>query len=165
MPDIYSRNTDTFGGSFSADAATLTFPQISSADGTREGAVAGLLVQNISLQYAQRVTRLFEIGTPNIYYVGGRTEGQGTIQRVIGPRKLVASFYKTYGDVCNAATNTIQITLGVGCESAGNINKVSYIAHFVVITAVAITITAADMLINENTQLMFSSFLQDETAA
>lgn len=165
MPDFFSRNTDTFGGSFSADAATLTFPQITGSDGTHEGAVAGLLVQNLSLQYAQRVTRLFEIGTPNIYYVGGRTEGQGSIQRVVGPRRLVASFYKTYGDVCNAATNTLQITLGVGCESADGIAKVSYIAHFVVITAVALTITAADMLINENTQLMFSSFLQDETVS
>ena len=81
------------------------------------------------------------------------------MQRVVGPRAIIASFYKTYGDVCNAATNTIQITLGVGCQTAGNINKVSYVAHFVVITAIGVTIASQDMLINENTQLMFSSFL------
>lgn len=158
MPDIYSRNTDTFGGAFAADQAALTFPAITGPAGP-EGAVAGLLVQNINVSYQQNVTRLFEVGSPQIYYVGGRTAGQGAMQRVIGPKEITKSFYHTYGNVCNARTNTIDVKLGVGCDVNRPVeNVVNYTCKFVVITTIGLTISAADMLINESVQMMFSSF-------
>ncbi len=82
--DIYSRTTDAYGGSFAADQGTLTFPALIGG----KGSDAGFLIQNMQANYTQNVTRLYEIGSPNVYYVGGRTQGSASIQRVVGPRKV-----------------------------------------------------------------------------
>lgn len=153
MPDIFNRTTDSFGGSFAADSAKITFPALAN----RAGAEAGLLVQNLSCSYQQQVTRLFEVGSPNIYYVGGRTAGQAGISRVIGPRKLAKAFYQTYGDVCNAATNTLQFSAVAGCGQRQG-DRAAFVCKFVVIIQVGFTVTAADMMINESMSMMFSSF-------
>lgn len=156
MPDIYNRNTDSFGGSFAADQAKVTFPALINGAGSD----AGLLVQNMTANYTQQVSRLFEVGSPAVYYVGGRTAGQASIARIIGPKKIAKEFYSTYGDVCRARTNTLHFSVSTGCDgSSVNFARASYTAHFVVITTVGISLGAADMLINEQLQMMFSSFL------
>lgn len=156
MPDIFNRNTDTFGGSFAADQAKITFPALING----VGADAGLLIQNMTASYTQQVTRLFEVGSPAIYYVGGRTAGQASVARIIGPKKIAQEFYSTYGDVCRARTNTLHFSVATGCDvNSVGFARASYTAHFVVITTIGVSIGAADMLINEQLQMMFSSFL------
>jgi len=114
----------------------------------------------MSANYTQQVTRLFEVGSPNIYYVGGRTSGQASIARVVGPRKIAREFYLTYGDICRARTNTLHFSVSTGCDGdATGVARASYTAHFVVITTIGISVAAADMLINEQLAMMFSSFL------
>ncbi len=49
-------------------------------------------------------TRLHEL---SIYYVGGRTAGDASMDRVLGPKALSQAFYAAYGDICNAASNTL----------------------------------------------------------
>jgi len=155
MADIFNRSTDSFGGSFAADQAKVTFPALLGG-----GADAGLLVQNMAANYSQQVTRLFEVGSPNIYYVGGRTSGSASIARVVGPKKIAAEFYSTYGDICNARTNTLHFSVETGCDgSQSGFARASYTCHFVVITTIAVSVAAADMLINEQLQMMYSSFL------
>lgn len=153
MPDIFNRNTDQFGGSFSADQASVTFPALAGG-----GADAGLLMQNMQVNYTQQITRLYELSSPAIYYVGGRTAGQASVGRVIGPRKIAAAFYQTYGDVCNAASNTLHFAMVTGCGAASG-SRAAYTAHFVVIQSVGLSVGAQDMLINEQLAMMFSSFL------
>lgn len=154
--DIYSRTTDAYGGSFAADQGTLTFPALIGG----KGSDAGFLIQNMQANYTQNVTRLYEIGSPNVYYVGGRTQGSASIQRVVGPRKVAREFYLTYGDICRAKTNTLHFALSTGCDGdRTNVARASYTAHFVVITTVGLGVGAQDMLIQEQLQLMFSSFL------
>lgn len=156
MGDIYNRNTDTYGGSFAADQAKVLFPAMING----LGADAGLLVQNMTATYTQQISRVFEVGSSAIYYVGGRTAGQASIARIIGPKKIAKEFYQTYGDVCQARTNTLHFSVSTGCDTdTVGFSRAAYTAHFVVITTVGISIGAADMLINENLQMMFSSFL------
>ena len=156
MSDIFNRTTDSFGGTFAADQAKITFPALSGGLGSD----AGLLVQNMSANYNQQVTRLFEVGSPNIYYCGGRTSGGASIARVVGPKKIAKEFYQTYGDICHARTNTLHFSVSTGCDvDSVNFARAAYTAHFVVITNVGISVGAADMLINEQLQMMFSSFI------
>lgn len=156
MPDIFNRSTDSFGASFSADQAKITFPALTGG----VGADAGLLVQNMSANYTQQISRLFEVGSPNIYYVGGRTSGSASIARIVGPRKISQAFYSTYGDICRARTNTLHFSVETGCDvGTSSFARASYTAHFVVITTIGISVAAGDMLINEQLQMMFSSFL------
>ena len=155
MPDIFSRNTDSFGSSFAADAATLTFPAVGATGGDAD---VGLLVQNLNMSYTQNVTRLYEVGQPTIYYVGGRTQGQSAIGRVVGPRSISAQFYRKYGDICEAANNSLNFAISTGCDNGA---RVAYTCLFVVITTIGISVAAADMLINEQVQMIFSSLRYD----
>ena len=156
MADIFNRTTDSFGGTFAADQAKITFPALSGGMGSD----AGLLIQNMSANYQQQVTRLFEVSSPNIYYVGGRTSGGASVARVIGPKKIAKEFHQTYGDICYARTNTLHFSVSTGCDGDSvNFARAAYTAHFVVITNVGISVGAADMLINEQLQMMFSSFI------
>lgn len=162
MPDIFGRQSDVFGGSFAADQGSITFPAIESA-GANVGADVGLLIQQMTMAYQQQVTRLYEVGRPAIYYVGGRTNGNAGIQRVVGPRTISQAFYQTYGDMCRAARNTLDFAVGNGCGFGGDQANflqrgiVSFRAHFAVITSVDVSVAAANMTINESVQLMFSS--------
>jgi len=160
--DIFNRITDDFGGAFSADSATLVFPAVSDT-----GAVTGLLIQNLQMTYSQQVTRLYEIGSPRIYYVGGRTDGKGAMQRIIGPAVITQEFLKKFGDVC-AANNSMEIQVETDCSTnntAGGAigGTVAYTANYVVITSVGVSIAAQDMVINSDTQFMFSNFTENVT--
>jgi len=172
MPDIFNRFTDTFGGSFAADQASITFPAILS-NGVPAGADVGLLVQQMQMNYNQEVARLYEVGHPAIYYIGGRTNGTIAINRVVGPRSISNAFYKTYGDICRARTNTLQFEMEQGCGEAGtpqgsgglpNVGYTAYICHFCVITSIGTSVNAREMIINENLQIMFSSLLYTSNA-
>ena len=164
--DIFNRKTDVFGGSFASDLATITFPNVQSING-QFTADFGLLIQRMQTTYQQQVTRLYEVGRPAVYYVGGRTSGDITIDRVVGPRTIQEAFYKKYGDVCQALSNTLDFEVETGCGDQGNTQGVlaagfrgfaSYTAYFCVITSVGLGVQAQDMLINENLRIMFSSF-------
>ena len=172
--DIFNRRTDVFGGSFAADEASLSFPNNDASAGsvgrsTAEGGYAGdvgLLIQDLQTVYTQNDTRLFEVGRPAIYYVGGRTSGTATIGRVIGPRTIAEAFYTKFGDICQARTNTLEIGIKNGCGTSVNVSPFegvsTYTCHFCVVTSIGIGIRAADMMINETLQMMFSSFDYEE---
>lgn len=145
MKDIYSREVD-FGGAFSADGASLNL----GINGP------GLIVQNLSVAYQQQVTRFYEVGTPKTYLVAGRSTGSLGLQRVVGPGGLVAAFYEKYGDVCKAVGTDILLEIGTSCGgAAGARASNSYLIKFSVITSVATSINAQDMIINESVQMMF----------
>lgn len=169
--DIFNRKTDVFGGSFASDLATITFPNVTGLGGTF-AADFGLLIQRMQTVYQQQVTRLYEVGRPAIYYVGGRTNGDITIDRVVGPRTIQEVFYRKFGDVCQALTNTLDFEIATGCGEFGTIDGgaegfnegyASYASFFCVITSIGLGVQAADMLINENLRIMFSSFQYSTT--
>ena len=154
MPDVFNRITDRFGGSFAADQAKVTFPALTGS----QGADSGLLMQNMQVSFSQQVTRLYEVGSPNVYYVGGRAAGQMAVARVVGPRKVAQAFYQTYGDICNARTNSLHFSMDTGCGGLEG-SHAAYTSHFVVLTTIGLGVNAADMLIHESLTMMFSSFL------
>jgi hypothetical protein len=159
MADIFNRTTDSFGGAFSADSSVLNFAGSTGDLGDlRE---AGLLVQNLQIQYRQQVTRLYEVGSAKMYYVGGRTEGQGNMGRVLGPVGLSTAFLSAYGNVC-AAKNVLKFSLKVGCDNGQDVawrdSNESFVCRFVVITSVGLAVAAQDMLVNSDVQFMFSYF-------
>jgi hypothetical protein len=148
--DLYSREVQ-YGGSFSADGARITFG---------DNFDCGLLVQNINWQYQQNITRLYEVGCPNIYLVGGRTQGQAGVNRVIGPKKLAAAFYTKFGDVCCAGKNFIRMSAITGCSSqqcgtSFQAGKQQILMSHCVLQTIGGSVDANNMIINEQLSLMF----------
>jgi hypothetical protein len=164
MADLFGRLTDAFGGAFAADAAKVTFAAdpgiLGTAAGGKGGANGGvgMLTQQLSFNYQQQVTRIYEIGTNASFYVAGRTQGSLTIGRVIGPRPIALAFYQKYGSVCNAATNHLDIEMATGCKKPGDFNQAySFTMKFCVIVSIGVSVASQDMMINEQLQVMFGS--------
>ena len=175
--DIFRRQSDSYGGSFSADGALLTFTDgsgilgdglVGSGNVNKAGEAftgVGLLLQSLSIGYTQQVTRLYEIGTTHHFFIAGRTQGNIGAQRVLGPRPLSIAFYNKYGDVCNAATNNFSLTLATGCSSVGgftdptiqnNVKTTFFIdIRYSVINSLGIAMNAQDSIISENLAMMF----------
>jgi len=147
--DVFKRTVSAFGGSYAADSARLRFTQTDSA---------GLLVQQINFSYVQNVNRIYDLADNKVYYIGGRTAGQGSLAHVVGPRVLLAKFYELYGDVCNAKSNHCTFEMSRGCEGAAFSSMLKYC----VLQQIAISTNANDMLVNEQSALMFSSMSYEE---
>jgi len=196
MPAIYERQKTSFGGSFSSDQAALT---IGGESTTPLG-----IVQNVQLSFAQQIARIYDVsngglsnqaagpdqigaGTVPVFYVGGRTQGQATIARVVGPQSgALCKFYQLMGSVCDPQDLTF--TFEGGCPpnaNPGNIpgvtptgvaeipaskafgfgprrNGVKYTVQAAVMTNLGISVGAQDMIVNENISLMFANLECDE---
>lgn len=157
--DVFSRKTDVYGGGFASDQCAISFPQVGD-----NGGEIGLLIQRLGVTYQQQITRLYEVGHEAIYYVGGRTSGELAVDRIVGPKTISAEFYKTYGDLCNARTNTLDLNIQTQCVGSQGyyMSGVTYTAHMCVITSIGVTIAAQDMLINESLRIMTSNLQYEE---
>lgn len=146
--EIFVRAATQLAGVFSADQGRLSFG----------GGISTALVQNVNATYMQNVTRLYEVGNThgqlaNVYYVGGRSQGTMAIARVVGPSVLLAAYYRKFGDVCQAKTNTIELLFDpLDCDGG----SAAYTCKYCVIVSIGISVAAQDMVVNENSQLMFS---------
>lgn len=164
MADVFNRAADAFGGSFAADAAKITFVQPGILSSLPAGAdpvsgTVGMLTQNLQFNYQQQVTRVYEIGTNLTFLIAGRTQGQAGMGRILGPRPLALAFYQKYGDVCQAATNNLDVEFAASC---GNVDiaatqKYSMLLKFCVIISIGATVNSQDMVINETLALLFCS--------
>jgi len=181
---VYSRQKTTFGGSFASDLASLTI----AGNGTPNGIPLGI-VQNVQVSFAQQIARIYDVsngglasgsygGNVPVFYVGGRTQGQATIARVLGPQSgALCAFYKGMGNVCSP--QDLNFVLRGGCEVTGNnagqgttdtavetinnavgngpYNEAHYAITGAVMTNIGLTVGSQDMIVNENVTLMFAN--------
>ncbi len=144
MPtDVFSRDV-SYGGAFSSDGTAVTFT----------GFGAGLLAQHIKYTYQQKISRIYEVGSRNIYLVAGRTQGNASMTRVMGPSAIMPSFYTTYGNVCNAGSNSMTFAATTGCGGAAAGSMLIELDH-VVIRALSGAVRANEMIIMESMELLF----------
>jgi hypothetical protein len=148
--DTFSRDI-VYGGSFSADGTRITFGSNAGEPEFR----CGMMVQNLSYQYAQNISRLYEVGCPDVYLVAGRTQGQVGVSRILGPRRLAAGFYRKFGNACDTINNNILFSANVGCSDRDRTAQDRVLLKHCVLTQISATIGAQDMLINEQLGMMF----------
>ncbi len=173
MPSIYERQKSGWGGSFASDIAAMTL----AGSGTPLG-----IVQNAQLQFAQQIARIYDVGNQGggaaggivpVFYVGGRTQGQATIARVLGPQSgALCTFYQQMGNVCSP--QDLQFSFAGGCNNVGgpkptqqaaissavgpaNYSAVMYVATACVMTNLGVSVASQDMIVNENISLMFAN--------
>ena len=139
MPSVFAGG-QTYNGGFRADQLTLTF---AGQD------VSGFLVQNVQFSYTQQISMLYEIGSDNVYYVGGRAQGNATLARTIGPAPLAAAFIQNFNDLCNP--QDLNFDSSAGCNSGG----LNYTLEDAVLTTIAASVTSQETVINEQLQFIF----------
>ena len=81
---------------------------------------AEYMIQDWQVAYRQDVEELFELGSDRLYWVRGRAQGQGNIQRIIGMKGFSKFFPDNAYDVCEGgAPATISAAGGACFPSAG----------------------------------------------
>lgn len=160
MPSVFAVAQKHKGG-FRADKLTMTIDDI---------AVPGMLFQNVQFSFSQQVSFLYEIGggtdlgggrgQENVYYVGGRAQGSASIGRVIGPGLAQTKLIERYGDICSPGM--IAFRASSGCQSGAGLN---YRLMDAVLTTVAVSVGAQDIVINEQVQFMYADLQYDAQAA
>ena len=155
MPDMFGRET-VLGGVMSSEATRLTFTSDTGLD-------AGLIMQQLNIQYAQNVTRLYALEDAKVYFVAGRTDGSLTIQHVIGPAGLQKAFIEAYSDVCKISGKVFNIALTASCGASGG-GRSAVTLKCPLITAINIQMQAQNMIIGSGITAMFVSLAITENA-
>lgn len=183
MPGVYERQQTAFAGSFASDVAALA------VTGSAGLAVQLGIVQSAQVQFSQQVARIYDVSNGGnsgsgqagavvpVFYVGGRTQGQATIARVLGPQSgALCAFYRRMGNVCSP--QDLAFAFQGGCETTSNspaiINgavgsiakqQVKYTLEDCLMVNLAINVAAQDMIVNENVSLMFANMTCSGQAA
>lgn len=142
--DVFNREVN-LGTPLAAESTRLLIAGLTDED---------MLAQNVRVEYKQNVNRLWEVGSSKQFFIAGRTEGTMSVGRVVGGKGVSGAFIAKYGDVCNIASNHITLKLDAGCGSTSD--KGSITASGVVISSVAYSVQAQDMIINEEITMMFA---------
>lgn len=150
MPSAFA-GSQTHNGSFRADQLEMSFGG---------DPVDGYLIQQVQFSFTQQVTMLYEVGSDNVYYVGGRSQGTATLARVVGPQATAADFVNKYNDICDP--QPIELDASSGCPgSTGSQGGVKYVLEEAVLAAISVSVTAQDIVVNEQLQFMFIDLTSD----
>lgn len=135
--------TQQWAGSSRADKMTFT---IAGQD------VKGMVLQNVQFTFSQQISMLFEIGSGNVYYIGGRAQGQASIGQIIGPGKSQLDLINKFKDMCQP--NTLDLGgKGGACEGGSG---VSYSLKKAVLTSIGASVNSQDVQINQQLTFMFA---------
>jgi hypothetical protein len=142
------RATQKHGGSFQATDMVMRI---------NGNSLASHVVQQINGQYQQQITTLYEIGSNNVYYVGGRAQGNLTIARVAGPQAVPGIILDKFNDICSPG----EMALSSGsssCKNGGQFAAAAastYTLGGVIITSLGFSTQAQDVVVNEQMGFQF----------
>lgn len=81
----------------------------------------GLLVEGLDVQIKQQMQLLSDPDDPCCrYYVGGSSQAQICIARLLGPQAIMREFYQQLGDVTKARDNTLTVEVLLDGEATGD---------------------------------------------
>jgi hypothetical protein len=142
------------GGSFRADNVKLTW------DGSTDA--KGAIVQQVQFQIQRNINMLYEIGSTNVYYVGGRRQGTATFSRVVSGSQTFTKLATDFGNICtpkdltlNASQSACGGTAPAGAAPATTPGGVTYTLKSATLQSVGASVSANDIVINESLGFMF----------
>ncbi len=167
MADIFGIESG-LGGVFKGNKFTMA---ISGQNGAgKEVNFEGALVQNLQLNYQRQITRFWALGTQKQYYIEGRTEGQGTLARIVGPQGLIDELVEVLADLCTLNNRGLTLTANERSECVGW-NKgsgntppaLSLTLWGAISTGISFGADAQQFVINSSLALMFTSLRRNKS--
>lgn len=145
MANVFGNNTQVRRGAMRAQDVELNI------DGTTQG----LLCQQAQLSFTQQVNALYELGSEDLYYVLGRSNGQASIGRVVGPTSLSGDVITSFGDPCEEHKLSLSAT-SCTLSNRGTAPTTTYTCSGAILTSVGATVTSRDVVVNEQMGFIFS---------
>lgn len=148
MANVF-RATQKHNGSFQASDMVMRI---------RGAAVAGHVVQQIQMQYQQQITTLYEIGSNNVYYVGGRAQGTMSMARIAGPQAVPGIILSEFNNICDPGDMELSAgsdSCAAGGAFTGGQTNSTYLLGGVLVTSLGISTQAQDVVVNEQMAFQF----------
>jgi hypothetical protein len=137
MPDIFGREVG-YGGAFRPEGTRILFA----------GGAPGAIVNNVTINYEQGISRLWDLGSGNAYFVVGHTNGtfgMGTVATAGGLD------YDVFGTPCGPGHLSFNGESGF-CEGGEEGN---FTLHYTILSQVGISVNSSDMIISQATSGTF----------
>ena len=141
MASVFA-GTQVHNGGFRADQFSLAFGGVD---------VAGFMLQQLQFNFQQQIQTMYELGSANVYYIGGRASGTASIGRAIGPAPLTAGFLRQYNDICNP--QDIELDASAGCNG----NGIGYTLQDAVLNGMSLGTQAQSLVVSENLGFLFAN--------
>lgn len=146
MASVFTNSEDqNWNGSFRADDLKMTF-----ADG---GDGAGALVQSATWNVRREAQMIYELGSPNIYYVGNRRSGTIQLSRVVAASEIYQKLIDKFGDMCSPESFELEVSGGCGGEAE---RSRTYTMKFAIMMSLQGSVEAQSIVVNETMDFMFS---------
>lgn len=154
-----------YAGSFRADLLKI---QIAGVD------VNGMLIQNIQFNFTQQVNLLYELASKNMYFIGGRAQGNAGISRMVGPAGGHVIVIQSFNNICTPADLTLSAktsSCGTPDTAAGAVAPTRqqaggvYTLKKAVLTSIGGNVSANDVMFTETLQLQFVDLDMPDLAA
>lgn len=152
--------TGSAAEALSAEDAVLVFNRTTTTTGGPADIAIGdisekLYVQSLTVNYQQPVNQMYDLGSKNRLFVAGRPSGNAQLQRVVGPSAVATIWLGQFTDPCKITSNTMVLAFDPKCSSTGTSNM-KRTMYYCLVTSVGFSIQAENMVMNDNTQLIFS---------
>lgn len=161
MADIFGVDSK-LGGVFKGTQFSMVITGINGGEQAVD--FEGALVQNIQVAYQRQVTRFWALGSQSQYFIEGRTEGNATLGRIVGPQGLIDDLVEVLADLCTIQERAVTLTASErsGCTAWRNSNtntpaSLALTLWGVVSTGVSFGADAQQFIVNSAVNLMFAS--------
>lgn len=141
MPAVFA-SQQKFNGGFRSDQLKVSF------GGTD---VAGFTVQSINASFTQQVSTVFELGSPNLYFVGGRAQGQASMSHLVGPTQLTGTLIRKYNNLCSP--EDINLDASSGCRTGGS----NYTLQDAVLVSLQVNTDVNQPVVSQTLGFMFAN--------
>lgn len=154
MPSDFYGAKGAIGGIFKGTGVTLS---VNESGGTGGGGQKGALVQSVNLSYTRNITRVWELGSDDSYYIIGHTEGQAGMQRIVA--KADEDILDKLSDACKAKTQTLTLASNPknDSDSCDATAMISLIMAGPVLTNRSFSVDAGQFIVNSQATIMFAS--------
>jgi hypothetical protein len=150
MTDLYNIDSK-LAGIFKGSQFAITVGSVSST-------LVGALVQSIALNYSREITRVWELGSLNQYYIQGHTQGQGQLQQIVGPQGVVSAMVSTMSDIC--AASGLVMSLSAANEACTGNAGLTVTLTAPIVTNVSMGAQAQNMVVDSGMTFTFVSMSQ-----
>ena len=131
-------------------------------------------MQRVNFTINRPINFIYELGTKgapqNVYYVGGRRQGQAQFERIVGGSNAFKTFVDNYGPLCDKVAENIELTAHGGCPiSEAKVgaaeNGIKYTLKTPKITTLGASVSAQDIVIMESVGMVFLDLLYEPAGA
>jgi len=121
-------------------------------------AAKGSLVQSVNINYARQVSRIWELGSEDTYFVLGHTQGNAALSKIVGRQDT--DVLQAMSDACQAINQVITLTStggGIGGQCLDDNLDFNLVITGPIMDSIGFGVNANNFLITQDASIQFAA--------